>query len=335
MLELEQLVFARKFPFSPEAKRVVESSGKSLAEVPQEVIDRAAAMIESAWKKKPYRLEMGSRELLEEEVLAFPTAKIILSILNDAVLNERFARMTAENTFFYLQRARNKGREALGLAQGFGLGFTPAEKQGYFALMPLTDFLKASFSLPNLKLVNQPLEKGRIFLNENDFCRFVSEMVFEKILRSLPVDVSGVPEHYKKIARTLKTQLKSTEFREFEARLHAGKISIDNFAPCMKDMYLQLFNGTNLPHMARFDLATFLVAVGMPEDQIDALFAKAPNYKQKLTLYHVRRIARLKLSPPGCKKVREHGYCPLQNCTEKHPMLYYERKLRENKKQAA
>ena len=330
MAELEQLVFAHMFPFSGEAKKIVEGSGERLEQLPAEVTERAASMISSAWKRQPHRLEITSRELLEEEVLAFPTAKIILSFLNDPLLNERFSRMIADNTFYYLQRAKRKGRQALEIAEGLGLAFTPTEKPGFFVSMDLTDFLKASFSLPNLKLVNQPLEKGKIFLNENDFCRFVSQLVFASILQSLPVDTKGVPSHYKEIARRIRAQLKSSELKSFEIRA-GGRIDTNYFPPCMKDLYMQLFNGTNLPHMARFDLAAFLVAIGMPEEQIDALFAKAPNYNQKTTLYHVRRIARLKLSPPSCRKVREHGYCPLQNCTEKHPLRYYGQKTREKK----
>ncbi len=329
MPELQALVFAQKFPFSSAAKSIVRSSGLALDALPEEVLHRAALLVSSAWKRKPYRVgEIRSREFLEFEIMAFPVAKIILSHIRDPVLNERFAQAIADNAFFYLEKEKRKGAIALELASDFGLHFSLAEKQGFFVSMGLTDFLKAKFSLPQLKLVNQPVEKGKIFLTENDFCRFVAQYAFSKILETLPVDLRGIPDFYRSIAQQIKSQLKSRELKAFEVKI-GGKISIENFAPCMKDLYLQLLNGTNLPHMARFDLATFLVAVGMPEEQIDKLFSHAPNYNQKTTLYHVKRIARLKLSPPACKKVREHGYCPLQNCTEIHPLIFFERKARE------
>jgi DNA primase large subunit len=97
-------------------------------------------------------------------------------------------------------------------------------------------------------------------------------------------------------------------------------------------MYSQLASGISIPHMARYDIGTFLIAIGMPLEQIDILFSNAPNYKQKMTLYHLNRIKRLDLSPPSCKKIREeHGFCPLKTCSETHPLLFYRRKMSKKK----
>lgn len=325
MTELQQLVFAQKFPFSSTAKGIVRESGFGLSSVPEDVLNRAALMVSRAWKKQPYKLEVLSEEILLSEVLAFPVAKIFVSFINEPLLNERFAFMFSDSAFFYLEKDRSRTETALELARDFGLMFSLAEREGFFASLKMADFLKSRFSSANLKLVNQPLERGAIFLTEEGIARFVSQFVFGVVLDSLPVSLSGIPDFYKKAALQIKRQLKPVQLKKFELQL-PGNINTENFSPCMKDMYFRLFSGENLPHMARFDLAAFLIAIGMPLEQIDALFSRAPNYSQKTTIYHLKRIARLELSPPSCKKVREHGYCPLQNCSEKHPLLYYSRK---------
>ncbi len=324
--ELEQLLFAQHYPFSSQAKKVIAKSDFRLEEVPEEVINRAALMIKYSWEKKPYRIELKSEELLEYEILAFPVAKILLSFLNDAMMNERFCQMVSENAFHYLELEKAKGQTAMELARDFGLQFSPAEKQDFFASMKMTDFLKASFSVDALKLVNQPVDSGKIFLRENSLTMFVSRLVFAQLLSSLPVDLKGIPPYYRKAASQIRMQLKSRDFKNIELKI-SGKINPENFAPCIKDMYARLLSGENIPHMARFDLATFLLAIGMPLEQVDLLFSKAPNYSQKTTLYHLNRLAKQSLSPPSCKKVREHGFCPLKNCNEKHPLAFYRRKL--------
>jgi DNA primase large subunit len=332
MADRSQLEFAQRYPFSTTAKAVVQHSQFDLKELPEQIVNRAALLISTAWKKKEYRFSVQDTELLENEILAFPVAKIIISFLDDHVLYERFSQTIADSAFHSLEQDKHKSQVALQLAKDLGLQFTLTEKKGYFVSMPVLDFLQAKFSIPNLKLVNQSVDKGVLYLTESDLGLFVSQLIFAKVRESVPVKLDGIPAYYKEAAKQIKHQLKARDVKEFEMKL-SGKIKLEYFAPCMKQLYTNLAAGENVPHMARFDLATFLIALGMPVEQIDTLFSKAPNYSQKTTLYHLNRIKRLELSPPSAKKIQEHGYCPLKLCENKHPLLYYRKKLMHEKQE--
>jgi DNA primase large subunit len=236
MAEMEELVIAQKYPFSEEAREVVKEKGLNLEQLPEEIINRAALMISYAWKKKPYRLEnIASQELLEYEILAFPTAKILLSFINDQYLNEKFCQMIADAAFFHIEKEKNKTQTALNMAKNFGLDFVLTDKQDYFVEMELKDFLKASFS-SHLKLVNQSLENGKIFLKENEFARFISMYVFAEILDSLPVNLKGIPDYYKKASEQIKKQLKSQQLKRIELKF-GGKIEGYVFAACFRNKH--------------------------------------------------------------------------------------------------
>ena len=88
----------------------------------------------------------------------------------------------------------------------------------------------------------------------------------------------------------------------------------------------------------------FLVNIQMPQEDIVALFAKAPNYDERITRYHVDNISGKhsgkKYSAPSCAKVREHSLCISRTCNVMHPMQFYERESnpstsRKEKKEVA
>ena len=168
MSDRSQLEFAQRYPFSTNAKMVVQQSQFDLKELPEQIVNRAALLISTAWKKKEYRFSVQDVELLENEILAFPVAKIIISFLDDQVLYERFSQTIADSAFHSLEQDKQKSQVALQLAKDLGLQFTLTEKKGYFVSMPVLDFLQAKFSIPNLKLVNQSVDKGILYLTESD-----------------------------------------------------------------------------------------------------------------------------------------------------------------------
>ena len=328
MLSLQELQFAQRFPYSNTAKRILKSLNCSLDSVGRETVERAATIVEQAAKRKPFIFSgMRSTDLLQQEVLAFPVAKILVSLINDKILNERFANAFASATFSYLESEHEKRQVALQLADELGVSPEIHDGNGFMLSIPIDEFLKINFSQQMLRLVNQSVEKGRVYLNENSFCRYLSEIVFSQLLQSLPVSTKQIPEYYKAVAKQLKSAIHTAERKQFEFKL-PGKINPNAFPTCMQALYGDLLKGKNLPHLARFDLATFLAAVGMSEPQIVSLFSNSPNFSERITKYQVKRLIEQKYVPPSCAKIREHAYCPDERCNAKHPLRHYRRALR-------
>lgn len=330
MFTMQELSFAQKYPFTSIAKSIVKESAPSLSSIPAEAKERAKAILASALSNTPYNPKAeGSKELLLNEIVAFPVAKIYASCLSSEETFRKFARLISRSSFESLEK--EKDSVIFDVAAELKIRFAPAEK-GFFASLPLFDFLKASFmqSEPYMKLVNQKLDSGNVYLNRNEFIRFLSGTIFEGIYSSFPIDLQNVPKSIKEDAN----KFRERKFSDMKA-ISFGKFSSINpefFPPCYAELYSKLISSSNLTHIARFDIAVFLAALGMNKEKIKELFSNAPNYDEKKTLYHLDRIfSKGKFLPPSCIKLKEHGLCD-GDCNVKNPVQYYGQRVKETRK---
>ncbi|MBU0636414.1 hypothetical protein KKE06_05295 [Candidatus Micrarchaeota archaeon] len=336
MFSNSELVFAQHYPFSSSAKQVLKKQAFELNQTPEGVIGRAALMLSAAAKGKSYVQEhlVHSPDLLVQEIQAFPIAKILVSAIDRPDLWDRFAELVANNTFFYLTNAKNRRETLLELASDLKVKFELHNSELFLVRIPVDSFLQAGFKEDFMKLVNQPIEKGLVFLPENDFARFLSEMAREKTRDSLPVALPSIPKNLVEVARQLKEQLVHRQKKAFSFAL-AGKLDPNAFPPCIAKIYANLLEGKNVGHAARFNVATFLVAIGFAPGQIVELFKKTPNFNEKVTRYQVERIAgrgKARYAPSSCAKIRSYNLC-LAHCPVSHPLQFYERELKKTSPQ--
>jgi len=287
-----------------------------------------------AWKDKPFSMErVSSEEILERDIMAFPAAKIILGQMKNGIANKKFASFIAKNSFANLEHEENRREASLAVADDLHVNASLSDSGDFFVSMPLQDFLSIGFRDEGLKLVNQNVEGGNVFFNENAFCHFLSEKVYWNIFESLSGEQPRVPNEFKKIASQVSSHLNSLRERDFELKF-SGKIDPNMFPDCMASLYSDLLEGKNVPHMGRFFIAAFLSSIGMPEADIVELYSKTPNFSRKMTTYQVKGIVGKGLSAPACKKVREYGFCPKgKDCYVSHPVSFYTRELNKNSAQ--
>ena len=330
MPSIEQLQFAQRFPFSSASKRFLKESGLKLDSVGEEVLNRAAIMISHAAAGKEYVVDIRSSDLLEHEIVAFPIAKILLSLMKDPSLYRSFSSMISRSTFNYIEKSADRKQLSLELAKDLGIEFELVDEKSFFVSIPLQQFLSIKFNDSSLKLVHQTVQNGRVMLNINLLCRFISELVFLRVFESLPVELGEIPSSFKQFARQLSSQVKRRQFEEFNFKVE-GSVNANLFPPCLASLYKQQIEGEHLPHMARFFLASFLNAVGMSQQQILMVFKKSPNFDEKIASYQIRRIAEQNYAPASCEKIKSYGFCKEAGCGVKHPLRYYRRKLRASR----
>ena len=328
MHTVQQLLFAQHFPFSKEAKKIILDTKISLEDLPESVVERAELMVQHAFLGKKYACDVRSSDLLLQELLAFPVAKILVSFANNPGLNARFASMVADSAYEFMSKEKDSEKIAVSLATDLGLDLDFPEQKAFFISLPLQEFLSVRFRDDSLKLVNQFVSKGNVLLDENGFLRFLKEKSYSLVFSSLPVPVKGLPKRLENIAKALKDASKKREQKIFNEAFK-GKVAPEAFPPCVSQMYSQLASGQKLPHMANFTLATFLASIGMPNPQMLALFKKSPNFSERVASYQLDRIIKQKYAPPSCDKIKAYGYCPDSNCRVKHPLSFYRRKLRQ------
>lgn len=336
MHSLDQLLFAQHFPFSGQARHIVKEQNLSLEALPDAVVERAELMARQALqgkKDETYTFELRQSELLLQEILAFPVAKILVSFSGSPSLYQKFSGMVADSGYDFLAREKDIGKTAVRLASDLGIKLDFPQGQDFFVSLALNEFLPIPFRDDSLKLVNQFVSRGKVFLDLNGLTRFLREKSFALVRGSLPVPVDGLPKRLESIARNLKSEGRAREKKFFE-NAFSGNLVPEAFPPCIAQMYSQLASGQKLPHMANFTLAAFLNSVGMPKAQILALFRKSPNFKERIASYQIDRIARQKYTPPSCEKIRGYGVCPNAGCGVSHPLSFYRRNIGRGKGKA-
>ncbi len=327
MIPLEQLRFAQKYPFTKTAQKAIKTLNVPLNRISEDVRERARIRVERALLRKNYapRFFGEDPELLENEILSFPLAKIIVSLLDELSAMQAFAKSVANSTLVFLRSAENTVEECISLASELGLKFD-LDEEGNF-LVPLTVFLSIPFNNDSLKLVNRVVENGMVFLSTDLFALFLSEKAYSIVLKSLPVKDSGFPSWIKEAVRVLSDSFKKKKRSFFKGMTHSVKPEF--FPPCISELFEGISSGKNLPHIARFYLTTFLNAVGMPQEEIVKLFSHTPNYSERITRYQVKKICTLKgkgYSPPTCTKLKASGLCK-ENCNVKSPIQFYRNKF--------
>jgi DNA primase large subunit len=340
MIPISQLQFARKYPFTQQAKQAVKQLSPSMEELDPNSFETAlqlvrASAIRNQRQRRSFveqhfsRKDLSYEEFLANDVLAFPLSKIFISYIANDSLYDRFSSLIADLTFEYLVNEKDRLRAFLDLVNDLKLNVTvKTEDDQSIILIPLTEYLSIPVRDAQLHLVNQSVESGLVLVDLNASFRWLAEVVHHTIRTSLPVPLKGLPEIVEKYSAKALEVFQQAQKQEFKHSVF-GNVRVDSFPPCMEKMYSELNSGINLPHMARFDLATFLINISMHNDSIINLFSKAPNFNEQTTRYHVENLSGKKsgkkYSAPSCSKLREHGLCISRTCNVHHPLQFYRR----------
>ncbi|MFH1587978.1 MAG: hypothetical protein ABIA76_01410 [Candidatus Diapherotrites archaeon] len=322
MDSLTELKFAQKYPFSGKAKRIVELDGSSIDSLSNQVLDRATWLVKASILNQKYltpeKIQI-SKDLLKNEVMAFPVAKLIVSKMNSFTALNDFSNFIALQAFNSLQKEKNE--TVIDLAMELKLKFDPILLNEFFASMKVLDYLKNDFSHKQMKLINKRVEDGKVFLTKNDFLRVLTETIKSNLRNSLPLKIDSFPKKILSKAKELNSEMEKV-YSEKIVFTAFGPIKPEFFPPCMKELYSSLLNGKNIPHMGRFAIAVFLLRIGMNSENVINLFSKTPNFNEKITKYQVKRLTENDIAPPGCEKMKEYDLC-LENCSVKNPIQYY------------
>jgi len=333
-----------KYPFLKEAAEYVKEIGielKDLSEPENPVIERAENRLQEAILFATITSQSRKEDI---EILSFPLAVLMAAATKDPLIKRRYALAEAKRTYNLLKR---EPREKLvKIAENFGWRIQQAEsaKQPYQFKIHFTNYLRNTGSLreKKWKLVNRLVENGNVYLTQNETARLLAEEVRRHIenkteikeLPELPKSITEKIESIKNLAFSKREKIKLEEIPK--------EIVIEAFPPCIKALYNMLSSGRHLSHIGRFTLTSFLVNIGMPTESIVDLFRNLSDFNERLTRYQVEHIAgergsRTRYTPPKCETLKTHGVCqnPDELCERiRHPLSYYQRKVRKIKKTA-
>lgn len=327
-----------KYPFLPEALRVVRELGltlEELGETPlgQEILEGARRKVLSAMEEGAYPVVSDDYRL---EVSAFTTALVLLSQVGDRALTEKFSVAFSKSVGAHLEKdASDNPHLLLYISAVFGWNVKAGEDG---VAVHFKDYVYAQPEFTGRwKLVNRPLSAGYVSVSWRDFARLLqtgARKYTARLVESVDVDPSSVPERLYTVVEELSqawARIRNEVFAHAQASYRKGDTSA--FPPCIAKLLGDLKSGKNLPHSARFALASFLLNVGFSVEEVLEVFKLSPDFREDLARYQVEHIAglrgsRTKYTPYKCDNMRSLGLCTWSCEGVKHPLQFFYRALR-------
>ncbi|MCD6522387.1 MAG: DNA primase large subunit PriL [Candidatus Diapherotrites archaeon] len=321
MWSREELQFCVKYPYSSRTKEIVRWLNFDLESLDPQVLERALQRAKEGIEIGVINPEVASRsqKILLVEILSYPVAKIIVSLTKDNYLINRYAHAEANTARRFLYRDDNGVVDGIATDVGINMHNRSVFFVDYLNNIPLQE---------QFKLVNAPLDKGRVTLTRESEIEMIAEVLRNNIIRDLKKRYD-IPSIYSTYAKELKQGVSAEKAVISDEDL--GPVDASLFPPCIKALLSRARAGENMAHQPRFVLATFLTSINMPIDQIISVFRNMPNFNEKKTRYYIeysagKRGSGVKYSPPACEKMKYYGLCvnPDALCSKvKHPLSYY------------
>ena len=327
-----------RFPFLKKSQDFVKNrftSLESLLADPRKspVLQAAEARIMAALESAKATASFASQP--EEEILGYALARIIVSCIGDRSLIDRLTRYESDRAYaFLVQEGENDENIALD-EQGFSPVCTYLAKNLGLDLaadkIPVTEYIELAASLHDdrWRLVNRDISLGAVALRRDEVYELIRERIRVITRRDLPYRVpAAVCTELDPVCSRVKAAYQAQALEQF------GTVEEGCFPPCISALVAAITAGTNLTHMGRFALTSFLHNIGMDTTQIAGFFARAPDFDPGRTMYQVEHISGkggTEYTAPACAAMRTNGICVNRSplCEKiNHPLSYYKRKKR-------
>jgi DNA primase large subunit len=289
------LSFLAKYPFSEEAKKLVEREGLLIEELAYDpLLSKARRMAKERLERAVSRSSFYQPDLLDpaSEIYSLIIARIIVEGSKDGMLRNLLAEYESKR---FMHLSKEEGDEnLLRIASDLNVKMELKEEFRVWIL----DYIRLSKRLKDSKwnVVNRRIEKGYVLLSRDEARRLLAEAVRERILSK--IDVPELPSPFLEILKELKIPRKAVK---------RGKKGL---LPCVESLLDSIMRGENLPHVARFALASHLLAAGWSTDEVLDVFRHSPDFKEKVARYQIEQIAKKGYRPPSCRKMTSWGLCP-------------------------
>jgi len=342
-----------KYPFTPEAADYIKQWNLKIENLENPdygtILKRAEKRIEEALVSDPPRVsyeEKYEKRNDEVEIPSFPVAIILAAGTGNDYVKRRYALAEATRSSNLLQRENEK--IFLEVANTFKWRIKTAEStdklRNYAFTLHFIDFLEnaKNFHEKEWKLINRVLRNGWVCLTKHEAARLLQEEVRRHVEKKLEANVRpmlppNVIERVDTLVHNYAGKIEKVQFEELpKEAVNAA------FPPCIRKLYDDAAAGRHLSHVGRFALTSFLLRVGVPQNEVVDLFRSFADFNERMTRYQVEHISgargsRTSYIPPKCDTLRTHSVCPdMDDICRKvhHPLAYYRRKLRTLKKEA-
>ena len=355
-----------RYPFfqgAREAVREAELSPAALVRAGAPAVERGRERVERALMEGTVASEEPRRWDDDTEVLSYPIARILVSLIDTPAAVEKYAvaeaatardRFDADFAADDADTARRARASPEAVLREFDLADTVRpEREGspgsgrrrssrrgpthyWVRLGSYLDLADAGWG-GRWRLVNREVAAGEVRVTTDDRSRLLEAAVERRVAAGLPFEVRG-SEGGDAIAEALAPAV--ADLRELLNDHDAtGRTSVEAvvpalFPPCMRGLVQRARDGDDLPTTATFSLTSFLVALGMDAAEVTTLLDADGEVADRIETraeYLAERDG-TQYPPPSCATMKAYGDCvdPDERCeTISHPLSYYTDAVRE------
>jgi DNA primase large subunit len=275
---------------------------------------------------------------IELETFSFPIAVMLVAATEDSLIKNRYSLAEAKRASGLLKE--EKKEKLLDIANNFNWNIRlvkDTKLPHYVFAVGFPVFLKnaTGFHDKNWKLVNHLMINGEVYLTRQDVSRLLEEEVRRYIEEKVDTKIKSLPPGI--MARVTQLRQLAAEKREqIQLEDMPKRVVMEAFPPCIKSIYTRVEAGRPASHIGRFALTSFLLNIGMSEEDVFKFFRSVSDFNERMTRYQVEHIAGTrgsgtKYTPPNCATLRTHGICisPEAECDGAvNPLVCYKKKLR-------
>ncbi len=330
----------RRYPFSRESRHAVQNVARDIGDligiveesrgnyILREAENRVIASLE---QKEITTVNTGDRS----DLLIYQTARLIVEKIGEHRLKEYQAEAESKAVNKFLGNERDEFVLDL-CTSSFSWSVEPISRKGMKEDLPLylrtfdvkmhfEDFLEVAprFHSNEWKLVNRYVEDGLVPVRKSELHRLISEK-FKVLILTSTLDVPTLPSNLTQVVQRIESEVRS-KLRKTEPIKITTK-TVDALPPCISAMHEAALQGKNLAHLSRFTLASFLLKIGMTQDEVLGIFKTAPDFVRGLAEYQVRHIASKGgegYTPPSCRTMRGNTLCPVALGEANDPLCEY------------
>lgn len=328
-----------KYPFLKQASKQIEALKFTIETLPSEeaIFDRAQNRVEKAI------FEVNTGEALRDkrsEISSFAAALILVIATKNSWIKKRYALSVAKSA--HAQMLAEKKQKIFAIAQDFDWDIGEGAFGKDFCV-GFSFYLKNSAHMhgSEWKLVNQIMDKGKVYLNNDKVVRLLQEEIRNRVDKRLDVsEIRNLPPEITIIAEGLIKSAQEIMGQEIENI--PKEVVKTAFPPCIDAIYQAASKTHHLSQMERFTLTSFLLNIGMSTEKVSEIYKSFSDYNERLTSHQIEHIAGERGSgtryiPPQCSILQTHGVCKNRDdlCRRVyHPLKYYKVKQQVALKQA-
>ena len=353
-----------KYPFFATAREAVAEAAVSLPELvaaDAPAVERARERVERALMDGTVESESGafpaaSAYDTQAELLSYPIARILVSLLDSVPAIEKYAAAEAST-------AVDRLREDLATDDELRSVSTPTvDLDDVLAEFDLGDAVRPEASKPaaggasatnrdpdhywiavgpylrltspswgeSWRLVNRALADGEVRVSRAELLDALEAAVEERVREGLPFELAAEDG----IAAELESGVEDLK-RLLSERSYTGPVDVvapDLFPPCMTNLIQKAERGVTLDPPESFSLMAFLVGIGMTPDEVVAfcadtsLDAEGIRYQTE----YLKDDRGTQYPPPTCETLANYGICHNEEDhmqTAADPLAYYEKRV--------